>query len=112
MFYFIIVLQYSIYVSYKRFFLVFSSTRIKEPPRPHTPCGSFVLIIITIYILLVKIKTISILHLTGEAREIFDLSRSRSKKGGERSIKVLTSSPKTIKLNLQLIEEEVIIPFL
>ena len=43
---------------------------------------------------------------------IFDLSYSRSKKGEERSIKVLTSSPKTIKLNLQLIEEEVIIPFL
>ena len=42
----------------------------------------------------------------------FDLSYSRSKKGEERSIKVLTSSPKTIKLNLQLIEEEVIIPFL
>ena len=48
----------------------------------------------------------------GRSPRIFDLSYSRSKKGGEWSIKVLTSSPKTIKLNLQLIEEEVIIPFL
>ena len=48
----------------------------------------------------------------GRSPRIFDLSYSRPKKGEERSIKVLTSSPKTIKLNLQLIEEEVIIPFL
>ena len=60
----------------------------------------------------VKIKTIEILPLSSESREFFNLSYSRSKKGEERSIKVLTSSPKTIKLNLQLIEEEVIIPFL
>ena len=84
-------------------FLVPVATSNKRTAFPHTPCGSFVLIFITIYILLVKIKTISILHLTGEAREIFDLSRSRSKKGEERTIKVLTSSPKTSKLNLQLI---------
>jgi len=79
---------------HKCFFSVFSSTRIKEPPRPHTPCGSFVLIFFTIYILLVKIRTISILQLTGEAREFLGLSRSSPKKGEERSIKVLTSSPK------------------
>ena len=79
---------------------------------PRTPCDSFVLIFFTIYILLVKIRTISILQLTGEAREFLGLSRSSPKKGEEGSIKVLTSSPKTIKLNLQLIEEEVIIPFL
>ena len=97
---------------HKCFFSVFSSTRIKEPPRPHTPCDSFVLIFFTIYILLVKIRTISILQLTGEAREFLGLSRSSPKKGEERSILILTPSPKTSTLNLQLIEEEVIIPFL
>ena len=99
-------------VRQKCFFLIFSSTNNKRTAFPRTPCGSFVLIFFTIYILLVKIRTISILQLTGEAREFLGLSRSSPKKGEERSIKVLTSSPKTIKLNLQLIEEEVIIPFL
>ena len=80
----------------KCFFLVFSSTSNKRTAFPRTPCGSFVLIFFTIYILLVKIRTISILQLTGEAREFLGLSRSSPKKGEERSIKVLTPSPKPL----------------
>jgi hypothetical protein len=92
----------------KCFFLVFSSIRIKDSSSPH-PLRFFCFDFFTIYILLVKIRTIFILQLTGEAREFLGLSHSSPKKGEERSILILTPSPKTSTLNLQLIEEDVII---
>ena len=93
------------------FHLVSATTNNKRTAFPRTPCGSFVLIFFTINILLVKIRTISILQLTGEAREFLGLSRSSPKKGEERSNLILTPSPKTSTVNLQLIEEDVIITF-
>ena len=45
---------------------------------PHTPCDSFILILISIYILLVIIKDYFSLHLPAKPA-IFDLSRSSPK---------------------------------
>ena len=81
----------------------------KRTAFPRTYCDSDFWFSFTIYQYFLKRRTIGILPLSGEAREFLGLSRSSPKKGEERSIKVLTSSPKTIKLNLQLIEEDVII---
>ena len=85
--------------------------KIKEPPSP-APIEIVTFDFFYYLSILFKKKDYRNPTTFGRSPRIFDLSHSRSKKGEERSIKVLTSSPKTIKLNLQLIEEEVIIPFL
>ena len=95
----------------KQHYFVIKLYKIKEPT---SPAPIEILTFDFFYYLSILFKKKDYRNPTtfGRSPRIFDLSYSRSKKGEERTIKVLTSSPKTIKLNLQLIEEEVIIPFL
>ena len=58
--------------------ILFTQLIYKRIAFPHTPCDSFVLILISIYILLVIIKDYFSLHLPAKPA-IFDLSRSSPK---------------------------------
>ena len=82
---------------------------IKEPPSP-TPLA--VLLFWFFYDLYTFSKNKDYFHPTTYRRSprIFGALALQPQKSEKRSIKVLTSSPKTIKLNLQLKEEVVIIP--
>ena len=92
----------------KQYAFVIRLYKIKEPPSP-APIETLTFDFFYYSSILFKKKDYRNPTTFGRSPRIFDLSYSRSKKGRERSIKVLTPSPKTSTLNLQLIEEDVII---
>ena len=83
--------------------------KIKEPPSP-TPIEILTFDFFYYLSILFKKKDYRNPTTFGRSPRIFGAHALQPQKSEKRSIKVLTSSPKTIKLNLQLKEEVVIIP--